>query len=517
MPPCSNRTSSGSTFGGIPTTSMSSDGSQFAISTSSARGASSILMAGHWTSNARRDSIWTEEATLIQHSESLLDKPDKINENKCADRIPLSSLAFLGTLGSGGYGKVLLAEYSQNTDRRLCAVKVLHKKKMSVDDAYDLQREIDVLKTVAQEVRMHMEAKQNSGAAFLQRMFSAVQDHARVYITMEYHPVPLSHPDIQSLLRLHPPPTSTALAMSASLPITFPSSLTIHTPYDEVLHILCLLAAELVLGLLFLHERGIVHQDIKPANILVSAAGHVVITDFGSSRMLPVVTTDPWSHSHSRCNRRYGPIVLLPDESVSYTPHYTAPELLGGYPAPPPGETLVYDARVDFYSLGVTLRELATGHAPRLYGAYGGGERDRASEGDVRCTSPSDGYHDGESDFIMFVDALLAVDPEERACGLKVKHHPFFDPLRDFWGEIETLQHPPFLDPPWATPQDDTSFDMDSQSRDCAYQVSSNVKNLFEEAAEIPWADFEPSSSRSGKAGTADPPVMDILQESPRL
>jgi len=40
-------------------------------------------------------------------------------------------------------------------------------------------------------------------------------------------------------------------------------------------------AAELLLGLRFLHEHGIMHRDIKPANILVSLEGHVSLSDLG--------------------------------------------------------------------------------------------------------------------------------------------------------------------------------------------------------------------------------------------
>ncbi|KAJ3393071.1 hypothetical protein HDU92_008015 [Lobulomyces angularis] len=43
--------------------------------------------------------------------------------------------------------------------------------------------------------------------------------------------------------------------------------------------------AEVTLGLEFLHERGIVHRDIKPDNLLITAEGHIKLTDFGLSRV----------------------------------------------------------------------------------------------------------------------------------------------------------------------------------------------------------------------------------------
>ncbi len=46
-------------------------------------------------------------------------------------------------------------------------------------------------------------------------------------------------------------------------------------------------AAELVSALEFLHERRIIHRDLKPENILLDSKMHIMITDFGSAKLLP--------------------------------------------------------------------------------------------------------------------------------------------------------------------------------------------------------------------------------------
>jgi eukaryotic-like serine/threonine-protein kinase len=100
-------------------------------------------------------------------------------------------------------------------------------------------------------------------------------------------------------------------------------------PVAEALHI----AVQVALGLAKAHRRGIVHRDIKPGNLMITADGIVKILDFGIAR--------------------------LPDETLSGpllgTPCYMSPE-----------QTRVgaVDARTDVWSLGVVLREMLTGWRP---------------------------------------------------------------------------------------------------------------------------------------------------------
>jgi serine/threonine protein kinase len=103
--------------------------------------------------------------------------------------------------------------------------------------------------------------------------------------------------------------------------------------------------AELVIAILFLHSIHIVHQDIKPANVMVSHTGHVVISDFGASSSLP---------------RDGSPVVLSPTDIVTFTPFYAAPEILHR----DDDNLVVFDEAIDWYSFGITLYELAFGTLP---------------------------------------------------------------------------------------------------------------------------------------------------------
>ena len=43
-------------------------------------------------------------------------------------------------------------------------------------------------------------------------------------------------------------------------------------------------AAEIILALGYLHEKGIIYRDLKPENILIGSDGHIKLTDFGLSK-----------------------------------------------------------------------------------------------------------------------------------------------------------------------------------------------------------------------------------------
>lgn len=91
--------------------------------------------------------------------------------------LSLSSLQFTGTLGRGGYGKVLLADRARGSAAEV-AVKVLTKKNMTRDDILEVKSEVHILKLLA------MHSKHAIGVAFVQQMEAAFQTKDHVFIVM---------------------------------------------------------------------------------------------------------------------------------------------------------------------------------------------------------------------------------------------------------------------------------------------------------------------------------------------
>ncbi len=103
-------------------------------------------------------------------------------------------------------------------------------------------------------------------------------------------------------------------------------------PLDESIRII----KEVGAALSYAHKRGMIHRDVKPANVMIDSAGRVTLTDFGIAK---IVSGAKFTASGS----------------ILGTPSYMAPEQGLGQPG---------DARADIYSLGVMLYQLVTGRLP---------------------------------------------------------------------------------------------------------------------------------------------------------
>ncbi|MGA9829051.1 MAG: serine/threonine-protein kinase, partial [Rhodanobacteraceae bacterium] len=137
---------------------------------------------------------------------------------------------------------------------------------------------------------------------------------------------------------------------------------------------------EIATALNYAHEKGFIHRDVKPDNILLRDDRSAALTDFGIARA---------SDSVSRMTKT---------GAVVGTPHYMSPEQARGKQI---------DGRCDIYSLGIVLYELLVGRVP--YQA-----EDSLAVGIMHITEPVPALPESAAALQPLIDKLLAKEPDDR-------------------------------------------------------------------------------------------------------
>lgn len=136
----------------------------------------------------------------------------------------------------------------------------------------------------------------------------------------------------------------------------------------------------------FAHQKGVVHRDIKPDNIMLAENGQVLVADFGIATPVAADTTDKGAHQLD----------------IACTPHYASPEQLHGK---------LLDGRSDIYSLGILAYKLLTGALP-----FNGKTLSETVDLQINGKPPSlsGARPDLDPDFVALVNRCLAKEPQAR-------------------------------------------------------------------------------------------------------
>jgi serine/threonine protein kinase len=197
----------------------------------------------------------------------------------------------LETIGKGGYGSV--HKGVQISTGTVVALKIINLDTPE-DEVTGLQREVMLL-------------SQLRDAPNVTKYFGCYLDGPRVWIVMEF----AQGGSVRDLMKA---------TKDACLEEKY----------------VVIIIREVLIGLSYLHKSAIIHRDIKAANILITAAGKVMICDFGVSALLSTAT--------SKRNTLMG------------TPYWMAPEVVQPVPA--------YDTKADIWSLGIMIYEMVKGSPP---------------------------------------------------------------------------------------------------------------------------------------------------------
>ncbi|KAI1819584.1 serine/threonine-protein kinase psk1 [Xylaria intraflava] len=345
-------------------------------------------------------------------SESLGEKPmhSTIEGGLVPRKMQADDFEPLRCLGKGTYGTVLLVK--QRTTGRLYAQKQF--KKASVVVHKKLVEQTKTERQILESVNRH---------PFVVNLYYAFQDHEKLYLILEYGQ--------GGELFTH---LSTEKMFSESTAAFY--------------------MAEMVLALSYLHEAlGVVYRDLKPENCLLDAQGHLLLTDFGLSKV--AVGED------DSCKSMLG------------TVEYMAPEVILGHK---------YGKAVDWWSFGALGYDLMTGNPP-----FRGANNAKVQQNIVKqkVVMP----------YFLSLDAkdllarLLRKDPAKRLGSRMpkdletIKGHRFFRKID--WEKLEAKEMDPPIQPMITDPELAENFA--SEFTDLALSPLTTTKD--------PWSNMSPRSS----------------------
>ncbi|KAM8757917.1 protein kinase C delta type-like [Acanthopagrus schlegelii] len=320
--------------------------------------------------------------------------------------LTLNQLVFHKVLGKGSFGKVLLAELKGKG--QYFAVKVLKKDVVLMDD--------DVECTMV-EKRVLALAWENP---FLTHLYSTFQSKEHLFFVMEY----LNGGD----LMFH-----------------------IQDKGRFDLNRATFYAAEIIVGLLFLHSKGIIYRDLKLDNVMLDKDGHIKIADFGMCKENVF--------GEARATTFCG------------TPDYIAPEILLGQK---------YTFSVDWWSFGVLVYEMLIGQSP-----FQGDDEDELFES-IRSDTPHyPRWITKEAKSLL--ELLFERDPSRRLGVVgDIRTHAFFKTIN--WQALEKREVEPPFKPKVKSPSDCSNFDREFLSE--KPRLSHADKNLIDSMDQAAFAGF---------------------------
>jgi serine/threonine-protein kinase len=357
----------------------------------------------------------------------------------------LGQYRILDQLGRGGMGRVFKAEHL--TMGRVVALKVLAPDLLRTDRAQELfLREV---RAAAQLVHPNIVTA-----------YDANEVDGRYYLVLEF----VDGPNLEQLVRQQGP-------------------VAVGTACDYV--------RQIARGLQCAHLRGMVHRDVKPANILIQRrglngddVGLVKISDFGLARL----------HTPNAADESHPGTILTKENTVMGTPDFLSPEQARSLHKT--------DIRSDLYSVGCTFHFLLTGQVP----FPGGNTLDKLIRHNTEKPTPiNELRRDTPAEVAAILSRLLSKHPKERyqtPAELAAALEPFAVSGPTPWAPLRPGSDPFGEDFDGAKGDEDSDSDRKDMASD---DLSALVNTVSQDGAPTPAA---PSPSSRGRASAWSPSTL---------
>lgn len=258
--------------------------------------------------------------------------------------------AFIKVLGEGHFGRVLLAK--DRRTREKFAVKVIKRNQSEVRNAILIQRELEILRLVNHKN--------------IVRLYDLFDTTDKLYLVLEY--MPGGH----------------------LFQVLSNKRLTYNEERASVI------LRDVIQGLAYLHERGIVHRDVKPENVLTTSTTWPFTTklaDFGLSNFL-------------------APTAGVLESKVG-TPYFVAREIV---------TTESYNALADMWSVGVLMYQMLSSRLP-----FEGNQTKSVLYAilDGRYSFPSPEFDSISDEAKDLISKLICVDTGKRLSATEALRHPW--------------------------------------------------------------------------------------------